>query len=119
LFPKNLVLVATDPNLRQIELAQKKAQAALALEKKRAQEMAQRLKNVSLTLSAEVNEDGKLYGSLTAADIAQAISQDTGLEIGKKSVVLETPIKELGIYELDVKLHADVVTKVKVWVVKK
>jgi large subunit ribosomal protein L9 len=118
LFPRNLALIATGYNLEQIEADAKKKETKNALEKKKAQELAQRLANLSVTIAVEVNEEGKLYGSLTQQDIAKAVSAE-GAEIDKKSIALDSPIKELGIYDLDMKLHPEVISKVKVWVVKK
>jgi len=76
------------------------------------------LAGLSVTITAEVNEEEKLYGSLNASDIAAAIAAE-GVEVNKKAIVLETPIKELGIYDVEVRLHPEVISKIKVWVVKK
>ncbi len=118
LIPKKLALVATVQSLKQIESEQKKQAAKMLLEKKKAEEVIQRLKDLSITIAVEVNEEEKLYGSLTTQDIAKAISAE-GIEIDKKNIVLDEPIKEPGIYDLSIKLHTDMVAKVKVWVVKK
>lgn len=118
LLPRNLALVATDHNLKRIEAERKKIEDKLVSEKKKAQDLAQRLANFSVTIAVEVNEEGKLYGSLTAQDIVKAVASE-GIELDKKSVALEVPIKDLGIYDLEVKLYPEVVVKIKVWVVKK
>lgn len=118
LFPKKLALVASDETLKQIELDQNKKKAKKELEMKKAQEAALRLAGISVTITAEVNEEEKLYGSLNASDIAAAIVAE-GVEVDKKAIVLETPIKELGIYDIEVRLHPEVTSKIKVWVVKK
>ncbi len=118
LFPRKLALEATPNNLKQIEAESKKKEIQRALEKKKAQELAERLNNFSVTITVEVNEDGKLYGSLTAQDIAKSISAE-GIELDKKNILLNSPIKEPGIYDIDVRLHNEVDSKVKVWVVKK
>ncbi|MEK7849601.1 MAG: 50S ribosomal protein L9 [Candidatus Omnitrophota bacterium] len=118
LFPKKLALAASDETLKQIELDQNKKKAKKELEIKKAQEAALRLAGLSVTITAEVNEEEKLYGSLNASDIAAAIVAE-GVEVNKKAIVLETPIKELGIYDIEVRLHPEVTSKIKVWVVKK
>lgn len=118
LLPRQLALIATECNLKNVEIEQKKMQAKRVLEIKKAQEFAGRLSNLSVTITVEVNEDGKPYGGLSVQDIAKAI-QAEGVEVDKKSIVLETPLKELGIYDVNVKLHPEVLTKVKIWVVKK
>ncbi len=118
LLPKNLALLATKQSLKQIEAEQKRQEAKRVLEKKKAEGLCERLKNLSITIAVEINEEEKLYGSLTSQDIARAISAE-GIEIDKKSIVLDEPIKDLGIYDLDIRLRPDVTCKVKVWVVKK
>ena len=118
LFPRKLALAASDETLKQIELNQNKKKAKKELETKKAQEAALRLAGLAVTITAEVNEEEKLYGSLNASDIAAAIAAE-GVEVNKKAIVLETPIKELGIYDVEVRLHPEVISKIKVWVVKK
>ena len=118
LLPRNLASVATDHALKQVEIDQKKKEAKKALEKKKAQELAEKFNNLSVTMAVEVNEDGKLYGSLSAQDVEKALSAE-GIEIDKKMILLASPIKDLGIYDLDIKLHPEVAVKIKVWVVKK
>lgn len=118
LLPKQLVLPATEFNLKKVEIQQKKTQAKRLLETKKVQEIAGRLDSLSVTVAVEVNEEGKLYGGLSAQDIAKAI-QAEGIDVDKKSIVLVGPIKELGIYDVPIKLHSEVTAKVKIWVVKK
>ena len=118
LLPRNLASVATDHALRQVEIDQKKKETKKVLEKKKAQELAEKFNNLSVTMAVEVNEDGRLYGSLTAQDVEKALSAE-GIEIDKKMILLASPIKDLGIYDLDIKLHPEVAVKIKVWVVKK
>lgn len=118
LLPKQLALPATDFNLKKVETQQKITQAKRLLEIKKAQEIASRLDNLSVTVAVEVNEEGKPYGGLSAQDIAKAI-QAEGAEVDKKSIVLDGPIKELGIYDVTIKLHSEVTAKAKIWVVKK
>jgi large subunit ribosomal protein L9 len=101
-----------------MELHQKKLQAKLIQEKKKAEELAEKLNGFSLTMTVEVNEEEKLYGSLGAADIQKALAGE-GIDVDKKCIVLEAPLKALGIYDIDVKLHPDVTAKIKLWVVKK
>lgn len=118
LFPQKLALEASAANLKVVEAVAKKRQAQRQLEKNKALEVAAALSNLSVTLTVDVNEEGKMYGSLTTLDIARAVSAE-GIEIDKKSILLDAPLKELGIFDLEVKLHPEVVSKIKVWVVKK
>ncbi|MFB3918767.1 MAG: 50S ribosomal protein L9 [Candidatus Velamenicoccus archaeovorus] len=118
LLPQNLAVIATDHALKQMELEQKKRQARLAQERKKAEELAQKLNGFSLTITVEVNEEEKLYGSLTVQDIQKSLAGE-GIDVEKKCIVLEAPLKALGIYDIDVRLHPEVTSKIKVWVVKK
>jgi len=80
-------------------------------------ELAEKVNNLSCTISAKVGEDEKLFGSVTAADIAETLRKE-GLEIDKKKIMLDAPIKNLGIYSVTIKLHSDVEATMKLWVVK-
>ena len=82
-----------------------------------AQGLAERLEQVSLTFSARVGEEGKLFGSVTTADIAQQLEAQ-GFQIEKRQVDLHEPIKALGVYRIPIRLHADVKPEVRVWVIK-
>ena len=118
LFPKKLAYAATPDNLKRIE-QQKAKQAALdAQKKKEAEELAEKLNKLSCTVTVEVNDLDKLYGSVTEADIVKALDVE-GFSIDKKAIVLEKTIGELGIYDVGVKLHPEVVAKIRLWVAKK
>jgi large subunit ribosomal protein L9 len=118
LLPRNLALVASDHALKQVALENAKCAAAKTKEQKRAQELAEKLKGISLTLAVDVNDEDRLYGSLIEYDIAQALAAE-GVEVDKKMIVLEDSIKDLGIFDIPIKLGAGVTATVKVWVVKK
>ena len=116
LFPKGLAMPATAANLRRIESLRKKRDATLAAQLGDAKEAAGKLVKQSYTVVAAAGEDGKLYGSVTAADISETLKKE-GIEVDRRKIVLEHPIRELGVYDVDVKLHPEVATKVKIWVV--
>lgn len=118
LFPRKLAKPATDSALKIVEEIKKKKLAKLAKEKRSAEELKEKLGLVSCTIPVEAGEDDKLFGSVTAQDIAHAFELE-GFSIEKKQIVLEEPIKSLGVYHVSVKLHPEVVGAVKVWVVKK
>jgi large subunit ribosomal protein L9 len=118
LFPKNLALVATAQAQKQVVAEQKKKETARALELKKAQELAAKMNNLSLTMTVDVNDEERMYGSLTSLDIVKALAAEDIL-VDKKAVVLDAPIKELGIYDVTVKCGAEFSSVVKVWVVKK
>ena len=73
---------------------------------------------MSLTIPALTGEEDKLFGSVTRQDIAAALKEE-GFEIDKYALMLDEPIKSLGIYELPINLHPEVLAKIKIWVVKK
>ncbi len=81
------------------------------------QELAKTLENVSCTITVQVGEEDKLFGSVTSQNIADSLEAQ-GHKIDKRKILLEEPIKSLGIYSVPIKLHSDVEAKVKVWVVK-
>lgn len=116
LIPKGLALPATAANLRRVESLRKKREATLAEQLAAAKDIAARLVKQSYTITAAAGADGKLYGSVTAADISEALQKE-GIEVDRRKILLERPIHELGVYDVDVKLHAEVATKVKIWVV--
>ena len=118
LFPNGLAISATAANLKRIE--QEKAQKATQMEKskKEALSLSEKLAACSLTIAVLVQEEEKLFGSVSAQDIQRAL-KDEGFEIDKLLIVLDEPIKQLGIYEVSVALHPEVTAKVKIWVVKK
>ncbi|MBU1006355.1 MAG: 50S ribosomal protein L9 [Candidatus Omnitrophica bacterium] len=118
LFPKNLAKPATDTNLKIIDEIKKKKTSSLAKEKKEAEALKEKIALISCTISVEAGDDDKLFGSVTAQDICEAFIAE-GLELDKRKIVLEEPIKKLGVYQITVKIHPEVTGTVKVWVVKK
>jgi len=118
LLPKKIGCLATPANVKRIEIQKAKAQEALEQEKKQAQELAEKISKASCTVTVEVNDLDKLYGSVTEAEIIQALELE-GITLDKNCIQLENPINELGIFEVTIKLHPEVETKVRVWVAKK
>jgi len=117
LIPQGKALEATKDNLKKLDeyklvMAKKQEQ-----EKQTALELAKKLEQVSCTIVMQAHEE-QLYGAVTNADIAKALQQE-GITIDKKDVLLEEPIKALGVYQILVKLHPEVKQQVKVWVVQK
>jgi large subunit ribosomal protein L9 len=116
LFPRKLAMLATAGNMKRVELLRKKRDAEQAAQLAEAQELVTKLAKQSFTITASAGADEKLYGSVTAADIAEALQKE-GLAIDRRKIVLEHPIRTTGVFDVDVKLHAAVATKVKIWVV--
>ena len=118
LIPKNLVLRVTQANLKAIELEKKQELVEVGRKKKEAQSLADRLTGVSCTIAVEAMEDDKLYGNVSSADIASALEVD-GIKIDEGLIYFENPIDKVGIFEVELKLHPEITTKVRVWVTKK
>lgn len=117
LIPKGVAYIATDANKKRHESDLKQQGMRLARDKKVAEELAEKLKTISCTITVQVGEEDKLFGSVTSLNIAESLASQ-GFEIDKRKILLEEPIKSLGIYSVPVKLHTDVEGTVKVWVVK-
>lgn len=118
LFPQGKAVQADPKNLKALEHHQKAATARQAKLKKQAEELAQKLSQVSLTIRRQAaGEEEKIFGAVTTKDIADALRQEN-LIVDKKGIELAAPIKQLGIFEVPVKLHPEVKATVKVWVVK-
>lgn len=117
LFPKQLALPATASNRRVFHEEERVLEKRDELAKHAARTRAEKMTDTSCTIPVQVGEEDKLYGSVTAADISKAL-QSQGFEVDKKQVLLDEPIKQLGVYTIDIKLHREVSAPVKVWVVK-
>lgn len=118
LLPRNLAYPATPANIKKMELEKKKKAEENEKTKQSALALSEKLSKVSCTISVEVNDLEKLYGSVTEVDIV-GILKDEGFEINKNDILLEKPIEELGIFDVAVKLHPDVTANIRLWVTKK
>ncbi|PIW58518.1 MAG: 50S ribosomal protein L9 [Candidatus Omnitrophica bacterium CG12_big_fil_rev_8_21_14_0_65_50_5] len=118
LMPRSLAHAASPAALRQIEIQKKKQQALYELAKSEARDAAGKLSKVSCAIDVEVNEQGKLYGSVTTADIAKALAVE-GHVYSREDITIDNPIEELGIFEAGVRLHPEVTAKIRVWVTKR
>jgi large subunit ribosomal protein L9 len=117
LLPRKLALAVTEGNKKIIARERKLADAREAEEKQTAEALASRLGAAEITIERRVGETEALYGSVTSADIAEALAAK-GLEIDKRKIHLDEPIKAIGEFTVPVKLHRDVIAQVKVHVVK-
>jgi len=118
LFTRNLAKPVTQSNLKIIGDIKKRKESSLLKEKKAAEELREKLSYVSCTIPVEAGDDDRLFGSITAQDVARAFEEE-GISIDKRKIVLDQSIKKLGVYHVSVKLHPEVNGEVKVWVVKK
>ena len=113
LIPGGLAVLANPKNIREVEHQKAVAAAKAAKLKASAEAIARRLSDTPVSLRRKVGEQDKLYGSVTAMDVAEALAA-RGLDIDRRTIDLPEPIKTLGDFEVSVKLHSDVVGKVKV-----
>ena len=116
LFPRKLALAVTVENKRQIERERAKAEARDAEEAQIAQALASRLEAIEIAIARRVGENDTLYGSVTSADIAEALAARE-LSVDRRKIQLPEPLKSLGDHVVPVKLHRDVTADVKVKVV--
>jgi len=113
LLPRKLALLATEGNKKQIERERAKFDAKDAEERKIAEAIGERLSAVEIVITRKVGETAALYGSVTSADIADALAAK-GFEVDRRKVQLPEPIKKLGDFSVPVRLQRDVVATVKV-----
>ena len=117
LLPHGVAFEATPGNLRRIQQERDRLEAAENDRRTAAQGLAEKFEQVQLTFSAKVGEEGKLFGSVTSADIAQQLEAQ-GFHVEKRQIDLHEPIKALGVYRIPIRLHADVKPEIRVWVIK-
>ena len=117
LIPHGLAIEVTNANLQWFEAQKRRLIQQEEESKEKLRLLAKELEGASCTIIARATEDGHLFGSVTARDIATHLAQE-GLEVDAKTIHLEKPIKDLGIYNVQIVLHPEVSTEAKVWVVK-
>ena len=118
LLPRQMAVAATGSNIKRMDKEKAKRQALYEEEKKQAQARAAEFAKVSLTVAVEVNDQEKLYGAVSEAEVFKAFEAE-GQKVDKKAIIIEKPVEELGIFEVGVKLHPEVTAKVRLWVTKK
>lgn len=117
LLPRGFAYEATEGNRKRIAAEKSRLEAAESERRDAAAQIAEKLGEVSVTFAARVGEEGKLFGSVTTADIAHQLEAQ-GYKIEKRQIELNEPIKALGVYRVGIRLHADVKPEIKVWVIK-
>jgi len=117
LIPWGIALKADEKNIKILEEEQKRLKLKLNKDKKNAELLAEKLNGVSCTATVSVGEEDRVFGSVTSQNIADLL-KEKGFDIDRKKILLEEPIKALGIYEIPIKLHSEVEAKIKLWVVK-
>lgn len=118
LLPNKLAVPVTSASLKKIEEDRLRKIQSLQKAKKEAEDLKAKLAGLSVTIPVLTQDDEKLYGSIAAQEISNALNEE-GINIEKNLIAIDQPIKALGIYEIPVKLHPEVSTKIKIWIVKK
>ena len=118
LVPRNLAEIATKGNLASIERILKEKETRENKKKKEALALRDKLEGISCTAEVLVGEEDKVFGSVTVIEIARML-KDKGFFIDKRNILVEEPIKALGVFSIPVKLHPEVIANLKLWVVKK
>ena len=117
LVPKGLAVEANIKNMKSLEHAKRVIQEKAKKVKASVQDFADRLSQISLVIKAKAGEEGKLFGSVTTMDIAEQLKNE-GIEIDKKKISLDEPIKRIGTYAVSVRLHPEVDTQINLQVVE-
>ena len=113
LFPRKLAIVASPAALAALGKRQDKKKAEIEKKQQEMRELAEKLAAMEITITADSGEGGKLFGSVTTADLARAIRQ-AGVEIDKRKIEIKTPLKTIGDYVVSVKLFRDINAALKV-----
>ncbi len=124
LFPKGIALPATEENLRILKLEKERIEKEKKQELKRIKEIVERINKLSLNINVKVGESGKMFGVVTKEDIMDSVKKEIGIDIDKQDILLDQPIKETGIYNVEIKIRSkkfseDIseIGRVKIWIV--
>ena len=118
LLPKKMAVVADNANLNELKTKQDANKYKRDMSKANAEELAQKMKDFELVFKIKAGENGKIFGSVTSKDIAEALNKKYFVEVDKKKICLDDAIKTLGVYTIDIKLFEGITGKLKVSVVQ-
>ena len=108
LMPKGLAMRATEGAVSQAAAMKRSRDLQDLKQREVAEEAAQRLESVSISIEARVGQDDQLYGSVTTSDIAEAVQAQTGIELDRRNMSLEEPIRQVGTHQVEMRLHPEV-----------
>jgi len=117
LLPQKKAVFATEKNVKTLGHQKRQVQHRLGKVKKDAEKLAQEIASLSCTFTKQAGESGKLFGSVTSMEI-ESFLKEQGVEVDRKKIMLEEPIKSLGMFIVPIRLHSDIVAQLKVWVVQ-
>lgn len=117
LFPKGLAFKASDSNVKKLDEYKRTLEKRRIKEEEKTKDLIEKLNTLSCNIPAQAGEDDKLYGSVTSQDIADALKEQ-GVDVDKRKIVLEEPIKKLGVYSVPIHFSQNLQAEVKIWVIK-
>jgi len=117
LIPQKKAILATEKNLKALEHQKRLVQHRVSKARKDVQKLAQEIESLSCTFAKPVGESGKLFGSVTTMEI-ETYLKENGIDVDRKKIHLEEPIKSVGMYSVPIKLHPELIAHLKVWVVQ-
>lgn len=117
LIPKGIAVLATKANMKRLEEEQRMHVRQQEKDLHEARSVAKELEKISVTATVAVGEEDRVFGSVTAQDIAELL-KEKDFDVDKRKILLDEPIKALGVYTVPIKLHSEIEAKVRVWVVK-
>lgn len=118
LIPRGFALVSTKDNYKKLSDLKQRRIKLRDQENKKFLELKEKLEKVSLTITAEVKENDEIYGSISEAQILKLLGEE-GIKLSKGIIILEEPLKKLGVFTLKVALHSEIEASLRVWIVKK
>jgi large subunit ribosomal protein L9 len=117
LIPQKKAILATEKSIKILEHQKREVQQRMGKVKKDVGRIAEEIEKLSCTFVKTVGESGKLFGSVTSMEI-ESFLKENGIDVDRKKILLEEPIKNLGIFTIPIKLHPEVTAHLKVWVVQ-
>ena len=117
LIPRGLAIPATEGSMRQLEHQKQVAEAIRRKNLSGAKELKDKLEGTAVSIRRETGEDDKLFGSVTNRDIAEALAAE-GIEVDRRAIVLDDPIRSIGLFTVPVRLHREVTANVRVYVIR-
>ncbi len=117
LIPKKKAILANEKSIKALEVQRRQIQQGIEKAKKHAEKLAQQIEQTPCTLKKPVGESGKLFGSVTSKEIEEYL-KEIGIQVERKKIHLEEPIKSVGLYTVPIKLHPEITAHLKVWVVQ-
>ncbi|MBP3495001.1 MAG: 50S ribosomal protein L9 [Clostridia bacterium] len=119
LFPKKLAVIADAKAINDVKNKEDSKNHKLALERADAKALSEKISACNVKITADAGNDGRFYGAVTAKDISEALKSQFGIDVDKRKIVLDAPIKAFGTYKLDVKVYTEISAKLTVMVTEK